>query len=329
MSTSDSFATPNLDQIRKQAKDLKRLVSNGDPDARRRVRRTHPRHDEVDLDAIALRDAQVVLAREAGFTGWNQLILALSPQPAVDVDRVQVNGGRRLLRAAFNCAKDCNSGTVHAWHVIGILAHPESPTIAAAALWDCGLDAESLASTTASHRVHDESGLPHVVPNGVSSTPAQQMIFARAEGFALADGSPMSDEHLLLALLYDDEGRDLAWLGVVLDDLYHYLAERGARVPRLRPPRQPRMYRHVQRIYVPRGDASRSFHVTLIRFHFSADRRWGTNSSTARPGHLYYDAEATIDLAAIARATMQDGEWELMTVAEGVALEAAADTSFS
>ncbi len=60
-----------------------------------------------------------------------------------------------------------------------------------------------------------------------------------------------------------------------------------------------------------------------MRFHQSTDRRWGTNASTARLDHQYYDAEATIDLAAIARATLNDGEWELMTVAEGTALEAA------
>jgi hypothetical protein len=46
--------------------------------------------------------------------------------------------------------------------------------------------------------------------------------------------------------------------------------------------------------------------------------------STARPGQQYYDAEATIDLGAIARATLNDDEWELMTVAEGTALEASA-----
>ncbi len=324
MSTTESFAMPNLDQIRKQAKDLKRLVADGDPASRQRVRRSHPRHDDLDLDGIALRDAQVVLAREAGYAGWSQMVSGLGPQPTDNVDRWRGRGVDRLFAAAFNCAKDCHSATVHAWHIVRVLAYPESPAVAAVALWACGLDSEALASMTARPGTRDDSALPPVFAGSISSTPAQQMIFARAERLALADGTPMSDEHLLLALLYDGEGRDLANLGVVLDDLYRYLAEHGVRVPRMLPPPQPRMYRHVQRIYVPRGESSRSFHVTLFRFHHSSDRKWGTYISTARPGQQYYDAEATIDLGAIARATLNDDEWELMTVAEGTALEASA-----
>lgn len=62
-------ARPSLDWLRKQAKSLVRAVGAGDADAVARVR--------AQLGAftppLALRDAQLVLAREHGFAGWREL----------------------------------------------------------------------------------------------------------------------------------------------------------------------------------------------------------------------------------------------------------------
>lgn len=324
MSTTDSFATPSAEHVRKQAKDLKRLIAQGDNAAIERVRRSHPLHDRLDDGTFALRDAQLVLAREAGFPGWSQLIAALDPPPPPDPLRWSRRGERRLFDAMFRCAREHGSATVHSWHIVRILAYPESPTVASEALWACGLDADRLETAMAITGHRTPSKLPETWPPGVSSTPSQQMAFARAEGLALAAGTGLTDELMLVALMYHGDGDDLAGLGLALDDLYHYLADRGVGVPPLLPPSQPRLFRHEQRIYVPLGEGSRAFHETIIRFHRSDDRKWGTNSSVARPDHVYYVAETTIDLAAIARATLSDGEWELMTVEQGVALEDAA-----
>src|SRR5215469_237050 len=76
---------PNLEQYKKQAKELVRACANGAPEAMQRVRRHHPKFqrqaDAPDLDSetwddtnsgktIALTDAQLVIAREHGFESW-------------------------------------------------------------------------------------------------------------------------------------------------------------------------------------------------------------------------------------------------------------------
>lgn len=68
-------ANPNLTQIKKQAKDLKRLVAAGDDEAQARVAAFHPSIESSSeiTDDFTLRDAQVTLAREYGFDGWHQL----------------------------------------------------------------------------------------------------------------------------------------------------------------------------------------------------------------------------------------------------------------
>jgi ankyrin repeat protein len=59
-------ARPNLEQYKKQAKELVRLARSADPGAAERVRKWHPRPTV----AFALADAQLVIAREHGFESW-------------------------------------------------------------------------------------------------------------------------------------------------------------------------------------------------------------------------------------------------------------------
>jgi ankyrin repeat protein len=68
----------NLRQLRNQAKDLRRAFKEGDPNAIQRIGQTHPRFSgltqaEVAGAAIALADAQLVIARELGFDSWPKL----------------------------------------------------------------------------------------------------------------------------------------------------------------------------------------------------------------------------------------------------------------
>ena len=68
----------NLRQLRNQAKDLRRACREGDPNAIRRIGQTHPRFSgltqaEIAAAAIALADAQLVIARELGFDSWPRL----------------------------------------------------------------------------------------------------------------------------------------------------------------------------------------------------------------------------------------------------------------
>lgn len=73
-------ARPNLEQYKKQAKELARAATAGDPTALARVQRHHPRFAmkmgapglefETWVGSVPLTDAHLVLAREHGFESW-------------------------------------------------------------------------------------------------------------------------------------------------------------------------------------------------------------------------------------------------------------------
>lgn len=110
---------PNLEQYKKQAKDLVRLLKSGDAEAVRRVRRFHPHFSRTPESAarsglkartlFVLADAQLILAREHGFDSWPKFakhIAALnqkdSPVPAFELAADAIASGdvptlRRLL----------------------------------------------------------------------------------------------------------------------------------------------------------------------------------------------------------------------------------------
>jgi ankyrin repeat protein len=68
-------AHPNLEQYKKQAKDLVKARKSGKPEALRRISQCHPRLAKLSVAkiqtaAFALADAQCVIAREHGFESW-------------------------------------------------------------------------------------------------------------------------------------------------------------------------------------------------------------------------------------------------------------------
>src|ERR1700733_5253294 len=75
MSDRELPARPNLDQYKKQAKDLVEDCRLGISGALERIQRHHPRlHNLAQADvpraAFRLTDAQLVIAREHGFESW-------------------------------------------------------------------------------------------------------------------------------------------------------------------------------------------------------------------------------------------------------------------
>ena len=69
---------PNLDQLKNQAKDLLKGHKAGDPEALRRIQANHPRLgassvDEIQASRFTLSGAQLVVAREYGFSSWPKL----------------------------------------------------------------------------------------------------------------------------------------------------------------------------------------------------------------------------------------------------------------
>src|SRR5215467_7495575 len=75
MTTSKSLpARPSLESLRKQAKKLVRDIAAGDDAAITRARRQLP---DVELP-LTQRNAQLVLAREYGYAGWQDLTAEVS-----------------------------------------------------------------------------------------------------------------------------------------------------------------------------------------------------------------------------------------------------------
>ena len=76
----------NLDQQKKQARELLRAIRAGSEDAIVRLRRQHNRWTTVDemtaRQQVALHDAQFVLAREQGFASWPRLKAYAEPSSA-------------------------------------------------------------------------------------------------------------------------------------------------------------------------------------------------------------------------------------------------------
>ena len=73
----DFPAQPHLDVPKKQARELLMQVRAGLGDALNRIRRRHPQFESTEASAIStllkLSDAQLVIAREYGFSSWTQL----------------------------------------------------------------------------------------------------------------------------------------------------------------------------------------------------------------------------------------------------------------
>jgi ankyrin repeat protein len=79
---------PNLEMQQKRAKELLRAAWAGDADAWRRIRALHPR--PPDSDALALSDAQLVVARSYGFENWAALKRKIVSMTKTPVEQFQI-----------------------------------------------------------------------------------------------------------------------------------------------------------------------------------------------------------------------------------------------
>lgn len=127
---------PDLDQLKRQAKELLRSARNGDPEALARFRAlpslTHAADAELAGTRLALHDAQSVLAREHGFQSWKALVehveeRALEFGAAVDEFVLAATGSRpdrakRLLALHPGIAR----ATFHTALLLGDVAAVES-----------------------------------------------------------------------------------------------------------------------------------------------------------------------------------------------------------
>lgn len=97
---------PNLDQLRRQAKELRDAARAGDPTARERF----ARHRPTDPRNASLAAAQLVIARELGYSSWPTLKAAVDAATAAPDDRspafVADSIEGRLRRAARGLQAD-------------------------------------------------------------------------------------------------------------------------------------------------------------------------------------------------------------------------------
>src|SRR5262245_32314155 len=104
---------PNLDQLRRQAKDLLRQIRHGDLAAIAELRRHHP--EPVEPGDAKLADAQLALARSYGVASWPRLVLACRMIDAIwrdDVDAVRtlVRKHPPLLHERTHVTQHCRCG---------------------------------------------------------------------------------------------------------------------------------------------------------------------------------------------------------------------------
>jgi ankyrin repeat protein len=78
---------PDLDQLRRQAKELRDAARNGDLGAAERFARHHP---SAPPGAVSLAAAQLVVARELGFASWPQLKVAVDAHAAAPERRAEI-----------------------------------------------------------------------------------------------------------------------------------------------------------------------------------------------------------------------------------------------
>ena len=126
MSVRSLAARPNLENLKKQARQLFKACLSGDPDACSRVRDVLPpfskSSDSQLQGSIALTDAQSVVALEYGFASWTKLkhhIESGSESPTVETPQQQIaqaleaSDGERL-RALLDGNPDLQGRIVHA-----------------------------------------------------------------------------------------------------------------------------------------------------------------------------------------------------------------------
>ena len=109
---------PDLEQYKKQAKELTRAARERLPAALDRIRRHHPRlRNQQELPTITLADAHLVLAREHDFPSW--------PQFAAHLETLRIIRSVEDLPDPVNTFIEVAVVPRHGWHASGTLEHAE------------------------------------------------------------------------------------------------------------------------------------------------------------------------------------------------------------
>src|SRR5208283_3053111 len=111
---------PNLEQYKKQAKELLRATAAGEPSALARLRKHHPRFRDLAPDsarAITLADAQFALAREHGYESW--------PAFTKHIETLRMILSVEDLADPLNTFIEVACVDRHGWHGSGTVEHAD------------------------------------------------------------------------------------------------------------------------------------------------------------------------------------------------------------
>lgn len=298
---------PDLRQLRTQAKELRRALAEGDPVAFDRVLKSHPKlagrsTEDIKGHELSLRDAQVSIAREHGFESWRDLVSELEGDQ-VGRWRERHYGG--ALGRAFNEARDLSHSHATLEHICLALLAPPEPTIAQRVLEQFGFTHEAWAERT--KRLHKGLETDKV---GTSSTPVYHTLSGFAQGIALGLGAAdVTDEHVLLAILYSDAGYEGRMVGfeVETDEVISALKERGVTVPQMWPPVPATPIGPFgQYVYFPEGDWSAVSQAITNEFPPPDAAKWGIGRSEWKEGYWYVSGEDVIPLERLVKAAVTD-----------------------
>jgi ankyrin repeat protein len=127
-------ARPNLEQYKKQAKELLKTYRSADVESIRRVKRNHPRFEKLaepgfEINKFALADAQLVIAREHGFESWpkfvtrievmNSEIAALANPVAAFIEAAIWHGTLEAAEAILAAHPEIARSSIHAAAILG------------------------------------------------------------------------------------------------------------------------------------------------------------------------------------------------------------------
>jgi hypothetical protein len=122
----------DIDQYKRQAKELLKTAQRGGEEALARFREHHPEHDAAALsECVQLAGAQLVIARENGFASWPRFVEYLHFRNAVDA--LDAGDGARLIGildahpavARYECHRGewyeegYFAGATLLWHIAG------------------------------------------------------------------------------------------------------------------------------------------------------------------------------------------------------------------
>lgn len=307
---------PDLDQLRIQAKELKRALVAGDQVAMDRLLASHPKYagrpaERTERQTFTLRDAQVTIARELGFESWKALL-----------EEIDDTGTRRwnppsdlqfITRAAAEATK-LSHGYMGVDHLMLALLHPPQPGLASDVLGALGVTYELV-----QERVKKTSRRSR--KQGRSVNPAMQQLLGRSQGIAIGMGATeLSDEYVLLAMLYGEDDRISFFVDP--DDVLAALHSRGLAIPAVWPsvpatptgPWGPYVYLLWEDLSTVTRELVKRFPPRTVM--------WGMNKSKWKRGHWYVHGEDEIPLEEIVTTILpKSTEVEVLSNDEGSKLE--------